>query len=92
MDEVLDEVADDGVEHPQQDEDSDEQVECVGGQVDGVPGGGYVALKEHRPVLLSEERLGAVPGRIHHWLSVLKTAAAGRGMGGGGGGGRGGSY
>lgn len=81
MDEVLDEVANDGVKHSHQYDDSDEQVESVGGQVDGVPRGGYVALEEHRPVLLSVKNIGAVTGCIHHWPSVLKTAAAGRGGG-----------
>lgn len=75
MDEVLDEVANDGVKHSQQYNDSDEQVESIGGQVDSVPRGGYVALEEHRSVLLSVKNLGAVPGCIHHWPSVLAAAA-----------------
>lgn len=77
MDEVLDEVTNDGVKHSQQYDDSDEQVESIGRQMDSVPRGGYIALEEHRPVLLSVKNLGAVPGCIHHWPSVLKTAAAG---------------
>ena len=76
MDEVLDEVANDGVKYSQQYDNSNEQVESIGWQVNGVPGGGYVALEEHRPVLLSVKNLGAVPGCIHLWPSVLKTAAA----------------
>lgn len=53
MDEVFDEVADDGVKNAQQNEAGHEQVDHIGRQVDGVPGGGYVALKQHRPVLFS---------------------------------------
>lgn len=76
MYEVVDEVSNDGVKHSQQYDDSDEQVESIGRQVDRVPRGGYIALEEHRPVLLSVKNLGAVPGCIHHWPSVFKTAAA----------------
>lgn len=77
MDEVLDEVADDGVKHSQQYDDSDEQVESIGRQVDGVPRRGYIALKEHRPVLLSVKNPGAVPGCIHHCCRSLKLLQRG---------------
>ncbi len=51
MDEVFDEVTNDGVENTQQDEDGHEQVEDICRQVDSIPRGGYVALKEHCPVV-----------------------------------------
>lgn len=50
MDEVFNEVADDGIENTQQDEDGHEQVEDIGWQVDSIPRGRNIALKEHCPV------------------------------------------
>lgn len=47
MDEVLDEVSDDGVQHRQDDEDGHEQVEDVGRQVDGISGRRYIRFKNH---------------------------------------------
>lgn len=52
MDEVFDEVTNDGVKNQQYDEDGHEQVEDIGRQVDSVPRGRYVRLKEYRPILL----------------------------------------
>ena len=52
MNEVFDEVADDGVEHPDHHEGAHQQVQHVLWQVDGVPGRGDVGLKVHRPVVL----------------------------------------
>lgn len=51
MDEVFDEVTDDGVENTEQDEDGHEQVEDICRQVDRIPRRGYVTLKEHCPVV-----------------------------------------
>ena len=50
MAEVFDEVADDGIKNTEQDKHGHDQVEDVGGQVDGIPRGRFVALKEHHAV------------------------------------------
>lgn len=74
MYEVFDEVADDGVQNAKQDEYSHDQVEDIRGQVDSIPRGGYVALKQHRPVLFPVTNLQVVPRHIHCLLAVLETA------------------
>lgn len=51
MHEVLDEVADDGIKNADHDEGGYDQVEDIGRQVDGVPRGRNVALKQHRPIV-----------------------------------------
>lgn len=52
MDEVFDEVTNDGIKNRQHDEDGHEQVKDIGRQVDSIPRGGYVGLKEYRSILL----------------------------------------
>lgn len=76
MYEVFDEVADDGVENAQHDKHSHEQVEDVGGQMDCIPGGGYVALEEHCPVLLLETNFQAVLRHLHCCLTVPESAVS----------------
>lgn len=72
---VFDEVADDGIENAQHNKHSHEQVEDVGGQVDCIPGGGYVALEEHCPVLLCETNFQAIPRHLH-CLTVPESAVS----------------
>lgn len=74
MDEVFDEVADDGVKDAQQDEDGHEQVDGVGGQVDGVPGGGHITLKEHRPIFFPVVNLQDRPWCVHFCPQGFQTA------------------
>lgn len=53
MDEIFDEVTNDCIKNQRHDEDSNDQVEDIGRQVDVIPGRRYVALKKHRPIVLS---------------------------------------
>ena len=52
MDEVFDEVANDGIKNAQQDKDGHDQVEDIGRQVDSISRRGYIGLKEHGPIFL----------------------------------------
>lgn len=74
MYEVFDEVADDGIKNTQQYKDGHEQVDDIGRQVDSIPRGGYVALKEHGPVVFLVTNFQALPRHIHCCLAVLETA------------------
>lgn len=70
MDEVFDEVADDGVKNRQHDEGSHEQVEDVGGQVNSIPRGGYVGLKQHRAIFLPVSKVRALHGDVHCYVAL----------------------
>ena len=52
MDEVFDEVPNDGIKNRQHNEDGYKQVEDIGRQVDSIPRRGYVRFKEHGPIFL----------------------------------------
>lgn len=72
--EVFDEVANDGIKNAKHNEDSHKKVKNVGGQVDCIPGGWYVAFKEHGPVLFFETNLQAIPRHLHCCPTVAESA------------------
>lgn len=76
MDEVFDEVTDDGIKNTHQDRDGNEQVEDIGRQVDSIPRGGYIALKEHSPVFFLVTNVEALRRHIHCCQGVFKTAVS----------------
>lgn len=79
MDEVFDEVANDGIKHKQHNEDGHEQVEDIGGQVDGISRRGDVRLEEHRAIFCSVTDFQAVHRYVHHryvHCSLLKSVSS----------------
>lgn len=74
MYEVFDKVANDGIKNAKHNEDSHEKVKDVGGQVDCIPGGRYVAFKKHCPVLFFKTNLQAILRRLHCCTIAVESA------------------